>query len=281
MEVTVTPGLAPARPLTPTAARVEALRRAAIAYASRLGWRIYRQHGLDRDGRCTCGDHCAPRDRGKHPAGRGWRDAASTDGAALASWWALVPFNLGHLLGPDVAAIDLDDVRDLGALDRFGPWPITPTVRSGRGLHLYFRAPLDGGCWPTLRRVDDLAVETKGRGASLTLPPSMHPSGALYRWLPGRHPLHIPMADIPPRFLLHVRRIAERQARSAARRHSHGGEMPMDRLLALAMERYGRASNGHHLARRFVLARAAAGQVPHAVLEAALLRLAAAFGGVS
>lgn len=51
-----------------------------------------------------------------------------------------------------------------------------PTVKSGRGYHVYFISDLDR----TLKLGDG---ELRGHGAIVVLPPSKHPSGAQYRWI--------------------------------------------------------------------------------------------------
>lgn len=60
-----------------------------------------------------------------------------------------------------------------------------PTVKSGRGYHVYFVSDLDR----TLKLGDG---ELRGHGAIVVLPPSKHPSGAQYRWI-------IPPTSIIPR----------------------------------------------------------------------------------
>lgn len=223
-------------------ARCRALGAAAVQYATALRWPIRPQHGFRYDGTCTCGNYCAPRDRGKHPARQGWKMMATTDPAVVASWWALVPFNIATQLA-SVVAVDVDDDAGLSALAPYGPWPTTPMQRTGRGWHLFFRTPPGG--LPTLDRpVQGARVETKGEGASLTLAPSRHQSGVVYRWV--HDPYTVPLADIPPAFLEHVRRVAARIDGARARRASVDPSSPQSvaRLIHRRAQRATASSQG-------------------------------------
>jgi hypothetical protein len=207
---------APRMPVRPDRARCHELGGAAVQYASALGWPIRPQEGIRFDGYCTCFHGAACRDPGKHPARQGWQKMATTDVDLIRSWWLLVPFNIAtHLT--HTAVVDIDHDGDLEHLQQYGPWPVTPIQQSGRGWHLFFRVPDDGGGWPVLSSLDGRKIETKGPdatdagGSSLTLAPSRHRNGGTYRWLAGRDPFHCPLAPVPDRFLSHVRTIAQRR----------------------------------------------------------------------
>ncbi len=74
-------------------------------------------------------------------------------------------------------------IRDFDRLDGYEQWSIQnpelaqslPTVETARGRHVYCRAALD-----RIITLDD--GELRGNGYCLA-PPSIHPSGVLYRWL--------------------------------------------------------------------------------------------------
>lgn len=220
--------------------RCRELAAAAARYATELGWPVRPQHGFHFDGTCTCGNRCAPRDRGKHPARRNWQTMASTDPALIASWWTFVPFNIAtHLAG--VVAVDVDSAEQLPELAKFGPWPVTPTQRSGRGWHLFFRPPPGG--LPSLSPMRGVPIETKGEGASLTLAPSRHQNGTVYRWV--RDPFTTPLAEIPAAFLELVRHVHERRERYATERPALNWQSPTD--VAKLLERrasHARAASG-------------------------------------
>lgn len=93
--------------------------------------------------------------------------------------WAVI---LGPVSG-NLIAVDFDDQQ--GYARWAAGWPdlaqIAPTVATVRGKHVYFRGP------PDMRtaKLDGYAGELKGAGGLAMLPPSVHPSGAVYRWLHG------------------------------------------------------------------------------------------------
>jgi|GEM_PF-1906642 len=252
-------------------ARLQQLQRAALAYASLLGWLLYRQDGITADGNCTCwrGRHCPPHRRGKHPARNGWKREATNDPALIRSWWSAVPFNPALMIPASMVILDLDDRSQLRALEPFGPWPITPTQRTGRGYVMCFRAPTDGGIWPRLSHVGGLKLETKGAGDSMTLAPSRHWNGSTYTWLPDRHPLRVPLVEIPPRFLAHVRSIATRKARAARRRPVERDARPVAAIIDTAEARALSISNGTGRAAYWLEHRLVdAGHPPHVVAAA-------------
>lgn len=263
--------------------RLDQLQRAALAYASALGWLLYRQDGITDDGVCTCwrGRHCPPHRRGKHPARAGWKQEATNDLALIRSWWLAVPFNIALMLPAWMVILDIDDRAQLRDLERFGPWPTTPTQRTGRGFVLCFKAPTDGGIWPRLSNVDGLKLETKGAGDSMTLAPSRHWNGSTYTWLSDRHPLRVPLAEVPPRFLAHVRRIASARATSARRRPIVRDARPVAAIIETALVRAVTVSNGAGRAGAWLAHRLAeAGHPPH-VIDAALATFRAQVGGLA
>lgn len=107
--------------------------------------------------------------------------------------------NVGIVCGPtsdNRVALDLDNEHARGEVERqYGPLPITPTVRTARGQHLYlidrserlrnFVGKIEG-------------VDLRGMGGYCVGPGSIHPSGAVYRWERGLSPDEVPFADVPP-----------------------------------------------------------------------------------
>jgi putative DNA primase/helicase len=85
----------------------------------------------------------------------------------------------------------LESLQEL--MDRHGPLPKTPMVETGGGgLHYYFAVrgsvrsrPLAPG------------LELKGDGGYIVAPPSVHPNGKPYRWLPGHSPKDLQLAELP------------------------------------------------------------------------------------
>ncbi len=80
------------------------------------------------------------------------------------------------------------DVDDPKALEGY-QLPETPTVKTARGSHHYFFTP------EPVRTVKSASgLELRGRGSCVVLPPSIHPTGAVYEW-------EISPWDVEPAFL--------------------------------------------------------------------------------
>jgi hypothetical protein len=84
--------------------------------------------------------------------------------------------------------VDCDDDDALAVAEaRFGHTPILVRTASGRGGHLYYRAPIEPVRQANLRRSEGLAIDIKaGKGAYVIAPPSVRPSsGIAYRFERG------------------------------------------------------------------------------------------------
>jgi hypothetical protein len=93
--------------------------------------------------------------------------------------------NIGILTGglSKVFIVDIDDPKIVAAmLNRFGSTPMITQTPSG-GVHLWYK--WDGERCGNLRR-EGLAVDLKGQGGFIVVPPSFRPStGQPYTWLKG------------------------------------------------------------------------------------------------
>ncbi|MBD0275141.1 MAG: bifunctional DNA primase/polymerase, partial [Acetobacteraceae bacterium] len=81
-----------------------------------------------------------------------------------------------------LVVVDCDDDAALAAAEeRFGHTPVLVRTPSGRGGHLYYRAPPDQEVLQAnLRRSEGLAIDIKaGRGAYVICPPSVRPSNGI------------------------------------------------------------------------------------------------------
>lgn len=125
--------------------------------------------------------------RNKKPLGRlvphGLHEA-TVDHKLIERWLREEPYaNIGLLTGVRFDALDCDGEEALAAFpDDVGPGepPILgPTVGTGRGWHCYV-AP--SGL--TSRHLAP-ALDYKGRNGYVVAPPSVHPSGSVYRWYAG------------------------------------------------------------------------------------------------
>ena len=112
--------------------------------------------------------------------------------------------NIGGVVPSGRIVIDIDPrsggmESTIALTERCGPFPETPTVKSGgNGLHNYFLLPV-GVTVPSgsLAASGYPGVEWKGAGAQVVLPPSVHTSGKVYRWEPGYALGEAPIALIP------------------------------------------------------------------------------------
>jgi Bifunctional DNA primase/polymerase, N-terminal len=132
--------------------------------------------------------------RGKTPVTKRGMLDASTDEGLVAAWWDERPrANIGVSCGPSgLLVVDLDSedaVRawtDLAALH--GGHEKTLVARTGKGYHVYF----SGQGRSTASRLAR-GVDTRSGGGYVITPPSVHGSGAVYRWLDrAREPVDAP-----------------------------------------------------------------------------------------
>jgi hypothetical protein len=155
---------------------VDALLAAALRYAA-AGIAVMPLHTPTPNG-CTCrqGRECGS--PGKHPRLRHGLLDASTDRSLVRTWWTRWPnANIGVATGTvfDVCDVDTNDGLRLilDVLDTIRP--PGPLVRTGYGWHLW-SAPTG---LPS--RVAFLpGVDWRGRGGSVVVPPSLHPTGHRY-----------------------------------------------------------------------------------------------------
>jgi hypothetical protein len=101
------------------------------------------------------------------------RGRAAT-GAEIREWFRCEPeANLGIITGAASLGVVVADY-DTGRPERLRE---TPIVATGRGLHVYARSDP-----PTATEKRD-GFELKADGGYVVAPPSIHPSGEMYRWL--------------------------------------------------------------------------------------------------
>ena len=165
--------------------QVESLPDAALAYAAR-GWAVL---------------PCQHRDKAPLTP-HGVHDAA-TDPAAIRAWWAKWPkANVGLACGPSgLVVIDLDGETgsdSWAALkQRIGFNDDTALALTGRGVHLYFRAPEGVPIGNDAGRKLGPGIDVKSAGGYVITPPSVHPSGKVYSWDVGFHPDDVEIAPLP------------------------------------------------------------------------------------
>ncbi len=150
---------------------------------------------LDAAIKCiTRGWHVLPLAPGsKHPLGRlaphGVKDATAAEHIAR-QWWGEVPeANVGVATGRPswLFVVDLDGEEGLLSWDelvyRHGAVP-TATQRTGGGWQLLYHRPAVAGWLPGGARLHP-GLDVRSDGGYVVVPPSVHPSGARYRWAGG------------------------------------------------------------------------------------------------
>lgn len=142
--------------------------------------------------------------RGKRPLVR-WEEfqRRRPDESELRSWLGRRPdANLAVVTGAVSGLVVLDVDPRHGGIASLARWerqhgalPHTIEAQTGGGgRHLYFAHP--GG---QLRNRVGLApgLDLRGDGGLVVAPPSLHPSGGCYRWLPGHGPEEARPAPLP------------------------------------------------------------------------------------
>lgn len=105
---------------------------------------------------------------------------ASSNPDIIKRWWSDHPqANIGIAIPPGYLVLDLDSQDALHLLKAEDlALPATVCARTGRGWHLWYR------CSGEVRnRVGILpGVDVRAAGGYVVAPPSVHPSGEVYRW---------------------------------------------------------------------------------------------------
>jgi len=126
--------------------------------------------------------------RGKEPVipraegGRGVYDA-STKPEQVRAWWGRWPdANIGLAIPAEYAVIDLDSAEAIEVLRAEG-WtlPATACSRTARGWHYLYSLPPGSRLRNGATALEH--VEIKTVGGYIMVPPSVHPSGVVYRWV--------------------------------------------------------------------------------------------------
>jgi hypothetical protein len=171
---------------------------AALGYAEQ-GWAVLPLHAPERGG-CSCGHPCGS--VGKHPRlAHGVKDA-SHDPTLIRAWWQQWPrANVGIATGAASGLVVLDvDPRHAGedtlaTLQRHYQ-PLLPTLTAatgGGGWHLFFQQPAKSLIRNTTALLGLPGVDVRGEGGYVVAAPSLHASGASYRWVDAQ----IPVAPLP------------------------------------------------------------------------------------
>ena len=165
------------------------------------GYAVFPCHGIDADGKCTCGDpEC--KSPGKHPHTKNGLKNASTDPNVAASWWRQWPdANIGIRTGAEsgIVVIDVDprhggDVSMENLVIPENPLPDTVTaLTGGGGEHFVYKHP---GIIVTNKTNFYPGIDVRGDGGYIIAAPSNHLLG-VYRWKENHAPGDIEIAELP------------------------------------------------------------------------------------
>jgi len=114
--------------------------------------------------------------------------------AEVLSWIEQSPeLNIGIVTGAisGIVVLDVDGPEGEEHIKSFGEIPRTPTVRTGKGKHYYFKHP----GFDVANRTGMLPkVDVRGHGGYIVAPPSVHENGRTYEWDVD---LNTPLAEMP------------------------------------------------------------------------------------
>jgi hypothetical protein len=140
--------------------------------------------------------------------------------------------NIGIACTPESGVFLVDVDSKNGGLESFakleaelGAFPATPRVETpGGGFHYYVVHPQDGR---GNEAVGGSGIDTRGAGYGAA-PPSEHPDGGFYKWVPGASLLDIPLAVLPEKWLAAIRGPVRNVSKRGARSHnkSQSGSLP-------------------------------------------------------
>jgi len=140
----------------------------------------------------------------RKPALFGWREAATTDIKRVSAWWRRTYGGCGIGIVPgEFFVLEImrgklgHDVR-ASLVAEHGSLPPTAQFRSPEGdqYHL-FRDPGSDGVWSARAIGNRPGLNVLGSGGYIVVPPTIHPTGRRYEWLPGHALGEIEVADSP------------------------------------------------------------------------------------
>lgn len=185
--------------------------KSAASYAANHAWPMVQNYGMRPGGGCMChlGKSCGM--PGKHPVHDDWLLYATTDEDKIASWFeGGEPWNIGLPMGPSSGVVDTewDDDKSFATAKRFGLLKMpTAGYVSSRGGHRLWKLDkrlidISKG----VKKIDGLEVRFGGGGkmTQSIIPPSVHHSGKVYAWEPGKSPDEIELATMPEALVLAV-----------------------------------------------------------------------------
>jgi len=104
--------------------------------------------------------------------------------------------NIGIVCGKvsGIIVLDLDKKELLEQLFPDGP-PKTPIAETAKGYHLYFKYESGVSNYHNFGGI--IGFDIKSDGGYVVAPPSVHPTGFIYKWLDGHCIGEVPFAQLP------------------------------------------------------------------------------------
>lgn len=195
-------------------------------YVNILGWPVF------------------PVSREKRPLVAGGCHSATLDPLTIERWSADFPdANIAVATGrpSGIIVIDIDGPLGERSWERlckivwFHRPPDCPQVVTSKGRHLYFRGREIGN---RASSVLGKGIDVRGDGGSATLPPSIHKSGAIYRWSGEPHVMVPPWTPPALSRLLRGDEAWPRYRNKSLRPTLKHGDLPpdLDRLCAMVLK---------------------------------------------
>lgn len=168
---------------------------AAVKYAT-LGWGVIRLHHVLDDGSCSCRKpDCSS--IGKHPLDPKGASLPEHDAEHVRHLWEQTPdANIGIVAGTSsLLILDFDTEEAIDRFMRLADHDTvellarSPSVKTGRGIHIYLEDPT-GGYSPSVGTNGDEGIDIRAGVSYVVAPPSNHANGSVYTW--RRYPTNPP-----------------------------------------------------------------------------------------
>jgi len=120
----------------------------------------------------------------------------------VCSWWRRFPDAcVGIVTGrvSKIVVVDFDSEEAIKFAQEKGILN-TPLVKTARGIHAYYLYP-EGKTVNNSVKILDMKIDIRADGGYVVAPPSVHPSGHIYRWVKDREIGALPFAPLPDVFL--------------------------------------------------------------------------------
>ena len=181
-------------------------------------------------------------DRGKHPEPLSWAKQSNDDPARLARMFGRGPRNVGIDCGRSaLLVLDEDAPGELERLCRTQrhELPVTLTVSTGKGTHVYYRQPAAVPFTNAVGRLRDYRIDVRGRGGYVIGPGSLHQNGRTYAVVSAA-----PIAPVPGWIAELLQPPAREPRRPVASDHFAGSRQALTGVLRVVLNAQPGTRNG-------------------------------------